>query len=34
MFWLDETRAHDRNLNAKVEKYLAEEDTEGLDLRS
>ena len=33
VFWLDETRAHDRNLIAKVEKYLAEEDTEGLDLR-
>lgn len=33
VFWLDETRAHDRNLIAKVEKYLAEEDTDGLDLR-
>ena len=33
VFWLDESRAHDRNLITKVEKYLAEEDTEGLDLR-
>ena len=33
VFWLDETRAHDRNLIAKVNAYLAEEDTEGLDLR-
>ena len=33
VFWLDETRAHDRNLIAKVEKYLADEDTEGLDIR-
>ncbi|GAA1490368.1 NADP-dependent isocitrate dehydrogenase [Brachybacterium sacelli] len=33
VFWLDETRAHDRNLIAKVEAYLAEEDTDGLDLR-
>ncbi|WP_114854645.1 NADP-dependent isocitrate dehydrogenase [Brachybacterium sp. YJGR34] len=33
VFWLDEARAHDRNLIAKVEAYLAEEDTEGLDLR-
>ncbi|GLU86199.1 isocitrate dehydrogenase [NADP] [Kocuria sp. NBRC 114282] len=33
VFWLDESRAHDRNLIEKVEKYLAEEDTEGLDLR-
>lgn len=33
VFWLDETRAHDRNLIAKVETYLAEHDTEGLDLR-
>ncbi|WP_010535215.1 NADP-dependent isocitrate dehydrogenase [Brachybacterium squillarum] len=37
VFWLDETRAHDRNLIAKVEQYLAEgvdgESTEGLDLR-
>jgi isocitrate dehydrogenase len=33
VFWLDETRAHDRNLMAKVEAYLPEHDTEGLDLR-
>ncbi|MGP9583229.1 NADP-dependent isocitrate dehydrogenase [Brachybacterium sp. AOP35-5H-19] len=33
VFWLDESRAHDRNLIAKVEKYLAEEDTEGLDIQ-
>lgn len=33
VFWLDETRAHDRNLRAKVEAYLAELNTEGLDLR-
>lgn len=33
IFWLDEARAHDRNLIAKVETYLADHDTEGLDLR-
>ena len=33
VFWLDETRAHDRNLIAKVETYLADHDTDGLDLR-
>ncbi len=33
VFWLDETRAHDRELIAKVEEYLKEHDTEGLDLR-
>ncbi len=33
VFWLDETRAHDRNLIAKVETYLADHDTEGLDLK-
>jgi len=33
VFWLDESRAHDRNLIAKVEQYLAEENTDGLDLR-
>ncbi|PWH05105.1 NADP-dependent isocitrate dehydrogenase [Brachybacterium endophyticum] len=33
VFWLDETRAHDRNLIEKVNAYLAQEDTEGLDLR-
>jgi isocitrate dehydrogenase len=30
VFWLDEGRAHDRNLIAKVEQYLPEHDTEGL----
>ncbi|GAB2673972.1 NADP-dependent isocitrate dehydrogenase [Kribbella swartbergensis] len=33
VFWLDETRAHDANLIAKVNEYLADHDTEGLDLR-
>ena len=33
IFWLDEARAHDANLIAKVNTYLAEEDTEGLDLQ-
>ncbi|HCG55803.1 MULTISPECIES: NADP-dependent isocitrate dehydrogenase [Brevibacterium] len=33
VFWLDETRAHDRNLRAKVEEYLGDHDTEGLDIR-
>jgi isocitrate dehydrogenase len=33
IFWLDETRAHDANLIALVQKYLKEHDTEGLDLR-
>jgi isocitrate dehydrogenase len=33
VFWLDESRAHDRNLIAKVEEYLAKEQTDGLDLR-
>jgi isocitrate dehydrogenase len=32
VFWLDETRAHDRNLIAKVREYLGEHDTEGLTL--
>ncbi|GEB53115.1 NADP-dependent isocitrate dehydrogenase [Streptomyces cacaoi] len=30
VFWLDEDRAHDANLIAKVEQYLPEHDTEGL----
>ncbi|MFD7318906.1 NADP-dependent isocitrate dehydrogenase [Streptomyces sp. NPDC059883] len=30
VFWLDENRAHDANLIAKVRTYLAEHDTEGL----
>ncbi len=33
VFWLDETRAHDANLIAKVEAYLPEHDTSGLDIR-
>ncbi|MFB9322997.1 NADP-dependent isocitrate dehydrogenase [Cryptosporangium minutisporangium] len=33
VFWLDATRAHDANLIAKVEEYLAEHDTEGLDIK-
>ncbi|MFI9649465.1 NADP-dependent isocitrate dehydrogenase [Streptomyces sp. NPDC052040] len=33
VFWLDETRAHDANLIAKVRQYLAQHDTEGLDIR-
>ncbi|WP_445257167.1 NADP-dependent isocitrate dehydrogenase [Nocardioides aurantiacus] len=32
IFWLDETRAHDRNLIAKVEQYLPDHDTDGLDI--
>ena len=33
VFWLDDERAHDRNLIAKVERYLKDHDTEGLDIR-
>ncbi|MEV5980468.1 NADP-dependent isocitrate dehydrogenase [Streptomyces sp. NPDC052114] len=33
VFWLDETRAHDANLIAKVNAYLPEFDTEGLDIK-
>lgn len=33
VFWLDEGRAHDANLIAKVKAYLPEHDTEGLDIR-
>jgi isocitrate dehydrogenase len=33
VFWLDKTRAHDANLIAKVEEYLTEHDTEGLELK-
>ncbi len=32
IFWLDETRAHDANLIAKIEAYLPEHDTDGLTL--
>ena len=33
IFWLDENRAHDRNLIETGEHYLAEHDTDGLDIR-
>ncbi|MER8237171.1 NADP-dependent isocitrate dehydrogenase [Streptomyces sp. NPDC094049] len=33
VFWLDAARAHDAQLIAKVEKYLADHDTEGLDIQ-
>jgi isocitrate dehydrogenase len=33
VFWLDAKRAHDAQLIAKVEKYLENEDTKGLDIR-
>ena len=33
IFWLDEKRAHDANLITKVEAYLPEHDTTGLDIR-
>ncbi|MFI0238757.1 NADP-dependent isocitrate dehydrogenase [Streptomyces sp. NPDC016845] len=33
VFWLDEGRAHDAQLIKKVEQYLPEFDTEGLDIR-
>ncbi|HEY6932318.1 MAG TPA: NADP-dependent isocitrate dehydrogenase [Marmoricola sp.] len=32
VFWLDEERAHDRNLIEKVRAYLPEHDTEGLQI--
>jgi isocitrate dehydrogenase len=32
IFWLDEKRAHDANLIAKVRTYLAEHDTDGLTI--
>jgi len=32
IFWLDENRAHDRNLIAKVNQYLPDHDTDGLDI--
>ncbi len=32
VFWLDEERAHDRNLMAKVREYLEEHDTDGLQI--
>jgi isocitrate dehydrogenase len=33
VFWLDAQRAHDAQVIAKVEKYLKEQDTSGLDIR-
>jgi isocitrate dehydrogenase len=33
VFWLDEARAHDREIIAKVKKYLPTHDLAGLDLR-
>ncbi len=32
VFWLDSSRAHDANLIAKVEQYLTEHDTDGLQI--
>jgi isocitrate dehydrogenase len=33
IFWLDENRAHDREIIAKVKKYLPEYDTKGLEIK-
>ena len=33
IFWLDEQRPHDRELIKKVKQYLAEADTQGLDIQ-
>lgn len=33
IFWLDENRAHDREIIAKVNTYLKDHDTTGLDIR-
>lgn len=33
VFWLDKNRAHDREIIKKVEKYLPDFDTSGLDIR-
>ena len=33
IFWLDKNRAHDAEIIKKVTKYLAEQDTEGLDIQ-
>ncbi|MBA4607023.1 NADP-dependent isocitrate dehydrogenase [Aeromicrobium sp. Marseille-Q0843] len=33
VFWLDAERAHDAQLIAKVQQYLGDHDTEGLDIR-
>ncbi|HEX4050996.1 MAG TPA: NADP-dependent isocitrate dehydrogenase [Steroidobacteraceae bacterium] len=33
IFWLDERRAYDRNVIARVQRYLKDHDTSGLDIR-
>lgn len=33
IFWLDENRAHDREIIAKIKKYLPEHDTTGLEIK-
>ena len=33
IFWLDESRAHDRQIIAKVKTYLADHDTDGLEIQ-
>jgi isocitrate dehydrogenase len=33
VFWLDSDRAHDRNLIAKVNEYLSQHDTNGLEIK-
>jgi isocitrate dehydrogenase len=33
IFWLDEARAHDAKLIEKVQRYLKDHDTDGLDIR-
>jgi isocitrate dehydrogenase len=33
VFWLDEKRAHDRQIIAKVQKYLKDHDTNGLEIQ-
>jgi len=33
VFWLDRNRAHDRQVIAKVEKYLKDHDTKGLEIK-
>ncbi len=33
VFWLDEKRAHDAEMINKVKRYLAEQDTDGLDIQ-
>jgi len=33
IFWLDKNRAHDAQIIAKVERYLKDHDTDGLDIR-